>query len=473
MNSITSFARKFRVLWIVTSGLLGTTMLSPMAFSDEQLREKTPLSSPAVEADKPLFVDGPGKGVGRMIDARSMGFVCDGKIDNASVLDAIRAKAMAMSGQTVFFRKAVLPCLSSRPLLAVSGTTYEAEDTVTLKPIPGGAANPALFLASQVSDVTVRGFCFDGASATTGTDNNVIVVYRSAKIVFDHVTVQHAAGIGIVFSTGVSESGVRNSRFSDVGNGWKKTGLAQNQRQGVAFCCGAQNTNNYVVSSIFEDIGLDAISFSGQRNFFVSGNHFSNVGGAVGGGMGIGLSPGLTAHHLAGGAAIYGAVSNRVSVTNNVTDGAGGNGLDLYKVNDAEITGNTARRSGGNGIAFAAGARARITCNVVIDNNQARSNAISAPQAGIFLTGGLHGDAAVRRVIISGNIVTDYQAAKTQNYGIQLQNESSASDIRVDQSNQLAGNGIAAFGEGLSGYQPQKAIPANEICAPRPFGRKM
>lgn len=388
------------------------------------------------------------------IDARSMNLLCDGKTDNAPVFDAIHRKASATTGQTVLFPAASHPCLTSRPLIADSGTTYRANpDTMTLQPTSGSSANPLLFMATGVSNVLVQGLGFDGALDSAINGNNVAVVQQSDRVVFDNVTVRNTRGIGIVFSTGVTESGVRDSHIANVGSHWKVTGLKSDQRQGVAFCCGTNNNRNFVAGSTFDDTGLDAISFSRQTNFLASGNRAINVGGAIAGVMGRGLKAGVANHGLAGGAAIYGAESAGVTVVGNTTDGAGGNGIDLYKVNGAEIAGNTARRSGGNGIAFAAGSNATITNNLVLDNNQARSTHISAPQAGMFLTGGLHGDPPVHDVRFSGNFIADNQTNKTQNYGIQLQDGSAAGNIVIDRTNHIQGNAIAVFGEGLAGYR--------------------
>ncbi len=145
-----------------------------------------------------------------------------------------------------------------------------------------------------------------------------------------------------------------------------------------------------------------------------------------------------------------------------MTEGAGGNGIDLYRVSNATISGNSVRRSGGNGISFAAASYARIFDNVSVDNNQARLTIVSAPQAGIFLSGGRDGDPPVTDVAISGNTATDDQVDKTQGYGVQLQDGSSASRIVVDHSKRLSGNKRAAFGEMISrnsDEQEHRALP--------------
>jgi hypothetical protein len=319
--------------------------------------------------------------------------------------------------------------------------------------MPGSTVNPLLFLASGVSDVQVRGLRFTGAGSAMNS-NTLAVVYRSSRVRFDKVTVADAAGIGIVFSTEVSSSGVSGSSFVNVGSRWKGTGLRRDQHQGVVFCCGKGNHDNFVKDSSFEDVGLDAISFADQKDFAAAGNHSLNVGAAVAGVVGAALPSGVPVRDLVGGAAVYGAASDGAKVLNNVTDGAGGNGIDLFTVNRAEIIGNTARRSGGNGIGFAAGSNAHILRNVGIDNNQARLSVVSAPQAGIFMTGGRNGQPPVSRVTISGNVATDDQTTKTQNYGIQLQDGSVASDIVVEQSNRLSGNAISEFGEGAARFKP-------------------
>jgi hypothetical protein len=302
--------------------------------------------------------------------------------------------------------------------------------------------------------VLVEGLGFDGDLGRSRNSNNLILTYKSARVVFKQVTVQNTAGIGVVLSTGVTESGLRGSTAVNVGSRWKTTGRRGDQHQGVAFCCGNGNHDNFVVDSVFDDVGLDAISFSNQTDFLVQGNRITNAGAAVAGVVGVRLAAGLDRKDLIGGAAVYGAASNGVKVVNNVSDGAGGNGIDLFTAGGAEIVGNTTRRSGGNGIGFAAASNARIMNNTVIDNNQARLSVVSAPQAGIFLTGGRNGQPIVSKVMISGNTVTDDQPRKTQNYGVQLQDGSVASDITVDQSNRLDGNAMATFGEAIAHQKP-------------------
>ena len=436
---------------VLGSAAPAATQPSLLPLTEAQSGASTTAAAGTVMPSRASQLRSPSRLIGNQVNAQSLGLICDGKSDNAQAFDAIRAKAARTGGETVFFPPSALPCLSSRPLIAVSRTIYSAiPDTVALRPTSDSTAGPLLFLASGVTDVQVQGLSFDGALGTLGNTNTAVVVYKSARVVFDQVTVRDTLGIGILFSTGVSNSGVRVSSVVNVGNRWRSTGLRRDQHQGIAFCCGQANDKNFVIGNLFADVGLDAISFTDQTDFRAVGNRSTNAGGEVAGVLGAELDAGVTNRSLIGGAAIYGAASRRVTVVSNMTDGAGGNGIDLYKVDFAEIIANTARRSGGNGIAFAAASNAAIIGNVSLGNNQARSSAVSAPQAGIFLTGGLRGDPLVRDVTISGNIVTDDQAIKTQNYGIQLQDGSVSSDICVDASNRLFGNAVAAFGEGIA-----------------------
>jgi len=265
----------------------------------------------------PSVVDGnnnhPGIVRAELIDARSMGLVCDGATDNASIFDAITAKTASLPGQTVFFPRAAQPCLTSRPFVASSRTSYVAEaSTVIIKPTMDSTADPVLFQASHVADVQVQGLTFDGAHATARTRNNIAMVYQSTRVVFDQVTVQDTRGIAIMFSTGVGESGVRDSRFVDVGNHWRVTGRTIDQQQGVAFCCGQGNKLNFVTGSVFDIVGLDALSFTDQSRFVVSCNRFRDAGGGTAGVLGAGFHEVDVVPRLSGGAAIYGAQSVNV-----------------------------------------------------------------------------------------------------------------------------------------------------------------
>ncbi len=450
------------------------------------------------------------------INAADVGLVCDGVTDNAGALAALRARVMLASGPNpgVYFPPAALPCMTSAPLAAVSGTTYRAEPgTVVLKATGTSTANPMLLSAVGVSGVLLYGLTFDGNLAAAPALANVATVYQSSGVVLDHVTVQHTRGIGVLFSSAVSSSGVRDSSFLDVGNYWKTSGLASDQQQGFALCCGVNGTvsaaqsapgtliatastagmaagnlvtGDYIQSgSVIVSLTANAsillsqpttsalaagkgfVVSSSDQNFAI-GNTFADIGidavsfvnqtnfsflgnrcNRVGGTFTV------------GGACVYGASSEGATINDTIAEGTMGNGIDLYRVGAATITGNAISRSGGSGISFASAAGAAISGNVSSDNNQAQSAVSGASRAGFFLSGGkIAGDTQVANVTFSGNVAFDDQPVPTQSYGFQLQQGGGATGIYVDQNNAINGYAVSAFGEGLTGYSTPVSVAA-------------
>lgn len=442
-----------------------------------------------------------------VVDARRFGLVCDGVTDNAAALGALAAVAVA--GQVVEFAPSALPCLTSRALVARSGVTYRAQPgTVTLRPTAGSKADPALFAAVGVSDVLVQGLGFEGSLDAAGGTASLATAYDSAGVVFDAVAVSDARGIGLMFSR-VSRSGVRGSRFSDVGVAYRTTGRGADQRQAVAFCCGVEARMVAAQPAAGVDVALDGVAGMAPGDL-VSGDAIAtgtvvralaqdgaagrvtlsqatlaplgvgarltvsrNTGNFVTGSVFVrsGLDA-LSFSQQAGfvadrnrcesvgghgtgvaGACLYGASSQGVEVADNVVLDSAGNGIDLYRVGAAQVHGNQVRNSGGSGISFASGAGATITGNICLDNHRNGLMPEGASQAGIFLAGGRTaqtGDPAVSDVVVRGNVLGDDQAIPTQTYGVQLQPGSEAHGLSIDASNRLSGNARAAFG-GLAG----------------------
>jgi hypothetical protein len=379
-------------------------------------------------------------GAAQKITAASLGVVCDGRTDNARALAAIADRTKQVSGAEVIFEGSLTPCLTSEPLTVTSNTSYGVVGgTIIFAPTENNRRTPILIRADGVSNVKVSGMTFDGRDLLDSLKRPLGIVFRSSEIKFTKVSFKNTSGIGLIFSTSVQNSGVESSSFSNIGNFWKNTGKFKDQKQGVVFCCGLRNHGNYVISSSFSNVGLDAVSFSNQDNFVARGNHFVDVGAGNNGITGLRID---AKRGMSGGASIYGAMSNGATIANNVSTGAGGNGFDLFKVSNAVITYNFAQNSGGNGISFSAGENATISNNVLENNNQARMVGPSAPQAGLFLSGGQHGNANLANVQIFDNTIRDTQRSKTQNFGIQFQVGTRTSNINIH-SNSISGNAIS------------------------------
>lgn len=365
-----------------------------------------------------------------VLNAADFGLVCDGATDNAAALGAIRARLLlsATAGQAVLFPPATKPCMTSAALVAVAGTTYRAEPgTVTLKAIASSTANPMLVSANGVSGVLFYGLTLDGNLPGVPAANNIATIYQSSGVVFDHVAVQHTRGIGLLFSTAVSNSGVRDSTFNDLGNYWLTSGANADQQQGVAFCCGAGNLSNFVTGSYFTTTGLDAVSVAAQTDFQANGNRFRAVGGRA----------------TNGGAAIYASSDDGLSVVGNTVEGAFGNGLDLHTLSHALVTGNKVRNASGGGITLATITTATVTGNLVVNSNQGGQSSFTG---GFGLAGTNAG------VVLAGNTSTDDQTTKTQAYGIQGLSGETCATCTFDGSNQIDGNATAAFGGTVTGY---------------------
>jgi parallel beta-helix repeat protein len=429
--------------------------------------------------------------------------VCDNATDNAAAIAALNA----VTAGTVFFPPAGQPCLTSVALAPQSGVTLAAwPGTVTLKPTAGSTANPVLFSAAGVSDVLVDGLGFDGALTTLGNSNNVAQVYNSTRVVFDRAAFQNTRGIAVLISTNVKQSGVRRSRFVNVGNRWLTTGLFADQQQGVAFCCGtnflpsaAQGGPNTVVTvasttglsvgQLVSGTGLPtgdyiqaigagtvtltkpslvalatsaALTATGNDQNFATDNYLETIGLDA-------ISFTGQTHFVAsnnrcnnvggqvvaslGGACIYGYASDIASVNTNTVAGAIGNGLDLARVGHSTIQGNSASRSGGSGISFASADVGTVTGNTLLNNHQDGIASTGASQAGIFLGGGVQvGNPPLSNVTIVGNTATDDQTTPTQTYGIQEQNGGTYNNVLIDSTNLLTGNANGPFGEALKGF---------------------
>lgn len=362
-----------------------------------------------------------------------------GAADSSSAINAAAAFACTFTPPREVYFPAGTYLLTAANLTAqCNGQTLRATPgTAILKLSASSTANPALLSIANVSNVTIYGLTLNGNLAGVPSANNVVTVFQASNVVFDHVTWLNTRGIGVIFSTGVSNSGVKDSFFKNVGNYWITTGLTADQKQGIAFCCGtrANNFGNFVVGSTFSAIGIDAISIAGQSDFLASNNIFRNVGGAIQAG-------------IAGGAAIYASGNDSLVITGNNVNVAYGNGIDVIGSPLTTLSGNTVLSAGGSGISYASGAWSSIVGNVTCNNNQSHGG--STLQAGISL------NVIVTDTTIGGNTACDTQGSPTQTWGIQEVAGGTYTNTWVDQSNTVSGNVSGPFGGAISTYTPLK-----------------
>lgn len=379
----------------------------------------------------------------RTIDAKTRGVKCDGANDDFAALQAAATLAGAGNIKALYIPPSATSCLLSAPVIIPTGVTvYAQPNSVTLAPTAGNVASPLLLgFANNAQNVLVYGLTFDGGGASFTNAANVIQAFNGSNLVLDHVLVQNTRGIAALFSTSITNSGVRDSSFVNIGNGWTVTALIADRQQGVAFCCGTAtaNSGNFVTGSYFSNIGLDAISATAQASFTASGNRFSMENGQI---AAVWTNPQPTAFS----AAIYGSGGNlQFTAQGNVIFGASGNAIDVA-AGDAVITDNYISGSGQAGIGFFASGTASngtVTGNTIVNSGKWTSSTF---RGGISISG------ALGNVSIAGNVATDNQGSKTQQYGVQIISGTTFSDLRIDPSNSLDGNAVAPFGGVISDY---------------------
>ena len=145
--------------------------------------------------------------------------VCDGTTDNAALLQADLNAAAAGNATTVYFPPQATPCgLASDVTVPDKVTLWAYPGSVTIKALTGNVSSPALLnFSGNPTGNLVFGLTFDEGGTSFANNNNVNTVFNSNNVIFDHVTVQNTAGIGVTFSTTDTNSGVRDSSFTNVG----------------------------------------------------------------------------------------------------------------------------------------------------------------------------------------------------------------------------------------------------------------
>lgn len=359
----------------------------------------------------------------------NVGQICDGASDVAPQIQA--AAALAGPTRALHFPPQAGVCLLSSNIKVASGTKIRAEPgTVTLKPTPGNASDPLLLNLNSVSNVIVHGLRIDGGGSDFSTGANVVTVYNGSWVILDHVDVANTRGVGVIFSQS-NNSGVRNSAFTNIGNRWKTTLSAADRKAAVVFCCGTttQNIGNFANDNTFSSIGLDAVSATQTAGFVAARNNCAQR---------------LRQWSLAPSFADYPAcifVHDSVDLTlsQNVSTDAHGNGLDIGNVTGFTIAGNYMLRSGAAGIAVDAN-DGTIFGNVSNDNGQSGKTEFCLSGVCAFAA-----RAPLNGVSIAGNTTTDTQTTKTQRYGVEVKGNGCL-NCNIPLSNTVAGNGVSSYG---------------------------
>jgi hypothetical protein len=115
--------------------------------------------------------------------------------------------------------------LLARSVVIPSGMGLEGDaNGTTLAPLGTNASNPVLLhFPVGTSRVSVRHLVFDGGGIDFSNASPLVTATGASDIVFDGVTVCNSRGVGLLLQGGMRESGVRHSRFLNLGNHWKTT----------------------------------------------------------------------------------------------------------------------------------------------------------------------------------------------------------------------------------------------------------
>lgn len=332
--------------------------------------------------------------------------------DGTAVSAAINATLL--SGSLAQFPPGYYP-INGR-LIAQNDNVLEALGKATLKPINGSTSNPVLIECANKSNVTFIGFSFDGNRPNLAGFNNFVTVFQSTNVVFDRCYWTNTRGIAVIFS-GCFESGVRYSRFYDVGTLNRTTGNNSDRKQAIAFSSGGGR--NFADFNYFQDVGLDCISFAsnGIGNRVIGNTIRINEAGSI-----------------------YVASETGIRVIgNSVTNGpVGGNGIDVINTKDITIVGNVCIGNGAAGILLAGSITAATVAGNVCKNNF--SGGISLHRGGI--TFDLLPGQVITNVTLSNNECYDDQGTGlvTQRYAIGVYNTGGTfSNLKIDNNNQLTG----------------------------------
>lgn len=371
------------------------------------------------------------------INIRDFGAKCDGQTDDYDAIDMALMRAGRQPGSTAYFPPSSRPCLLTRRIAVPADVTLLASPgSVTLMPTGANTSNPLLLQVA--SNVRVYGLSFDGGGRDYTNAANVILGYRVSGVTFDHIAVRHTRGIGLLLSSSIVDSMVRDSTFEDLGNHWKSTHQGGDRQQGVVFCCGHGNHGNAAINNLFSNIGLDALQFSDQTGVTITGNRFSLENGQ------------RTLMSLKDyPAAIFTMRTDQATITKNVASGAQGNCIDAPGLTHATIANNALTQCGSAGVGLwdtgsypgplTATDSVQVSGNTItITNNDQWPNA--PPLGGITLAG------KATNVLISANIIIDTQQEKQQKYGVYGMPGATLRGLSVDASNHLGANQISKVG---------------------------
>lgn len=368
---------------------------------------------------------------GAQINARAFGVVCDGATDDLAAFTA--AIAAVPAGGSLYIPPSATMCeLSAAIVINKLMTVYAPPGSVFLQAKTGNVSAPVL-MDVTASGVTVSGLGFDGGGAAFANTNVVVRDNAAANsVLFNQIAVQNTRGIGLAFLT-VTNSGVTYSNFNNIGMLWATSLLAADRHQAIVFT-NATAVKNYAIGNYFKNIGLDAISGTGQTGWVVAENRCD-------------LSTAQTAQAFGNWpACVFGGNNTGAVIVNNVSDSAPGNGIDMSSpTTDLIVDGNFVIGSGGSGVSISGVTNFTITGNTLVGNGL---NTTSCNRSGVdFLD-------AVTRGTVSSNVMTS-----NATFGVfaftACSHVATLTNVLLDANNVTVGNTSGAYGGALT--PPQKS----------------
>ena len=170
-----------------------------------------------------------------VVNVIEKGAVCDGVTDDHNAIQAAANAAGTGNVSTVYFPPSDTPCLLGTPITVPSNVTFFAyPGSATIKATATNSATVMLFdgTAGTTSNVLFYGLTVDGnilgqfQPGGALNKNKLASFVKSNNVVFDHVTIQNAAGSAVQWSTQIHNSGIRNSKLINIGTRFKSTNAA-------------------------------------------------------------------------------------------------------------------------------------------------------------------------------------------------------------------------------------------------------